>query len=194
MSDLTAAYDRLARGWTHEQLAGRYRDAQRRGEQLPECDQDHLIRRPIAVLASAVPACASLDVAIHVIHVLPATGALALRDQLLRNAENNSAVALHRFHQALELDGQAHDYNADDWLPAVYDIAAPLLESARLDREPPSVVQHAQDAVHWLANAVINLDQDSAETPAALADALGRLLVVCVFADSARDHGGQRAE
>ena len=113
MSDLTAAYDRLARGWTHEQLADRYRDAKRRGEQLPECDQDHLIRRPIAMLASAVPACASLSVAIHVIHVLPATGALALRDQLLRNAENNSAVALYRCHQALELDGQAHDYSAD---------------------------------------------------------------------------------
>jgi hypothetical protein len=191
MSDLPAAYDRLARAWTHEALAGRYRDAKRRGEQLPECDQDHLIRRPIAMLASAVPACASLSVTIHVIHVLPATGALALRDQLLRNAENNSAVALYRCHAALELDGQAHDYSADEWLPAVYDIATPLLESARLDREPPSVVQHAQDAVHWLASAVINLDEDSTETPAALADALGRLLIVSVFADAARDHGRQ---
>src|ERR1700756_2688284 len=107
MNDLTAAYDRLARGWTHEELAGRYRDAQRRGKQLPDRDQDHLIRRPIAILASAVPACASLSVAIHVIHVLPATGALALRNQLLRNAENNSAVALYRCHEALGLDGQA---------------------------------------------------------------------------------------
>ena len=109
MSDLTAAYDRLARGWTDEELAGRYREAKRRGDRLPECDQDHLIRRPIAMLATAVPACASLSVAIHVIHVLPATGTLALRNQLLRNAENNSAVALHRCHEALELDGQAHD-------------------------------------------------------------------------------------
>ncbi len=73
MSDLTAAYDLLARGWAHEGLAGRYRDAKRRGEQLPECDQDHLIRRPIAMLASAIPACASLSVAIHVIHLLPVT-------------------------------------------------------------------------------------------------------------------------
>ena len=79
---------------------------------------------------SSVPACASLSVAIHVIHVLPATEALALRDELLRNAENNSAVALYRCHQALELDGQAHDYSADDWLPAIYDIAAPLLEAS----------------------------------------------------------------
>ena len=147
MSDLTAAYNRLARGWTHEGLAGRYRDAKRRGERLPECDQDHLIRRPIAMLACAVPACASLSVAIHVIHVLPPTGALPLRDQLLRNAENNSAVALYRCHQALELDGQAHDYRADEWLPAVYDTAAALLEAARPDREPPSLVQQTQDAI-----------------------------------------------
>ena len=74
MSDLTAAYHRLARGWTHEHLANHYSDAKRRAEQLPERDQDHLTRRrPIAMLASAVPACASLSVAIHVIHVLPAT-------------------------------------------------------------------------------------------------------------------------
>jgi hypothetical protein len=62
----------LARGWTHEQLAGRYHEAKRRGGQQPECDQDHLIRRPIAMLASAIPACASLSVAIHEMHVLPA--------------------------------------------------------------------------------------------------------------------------
>ena len=55
-------------------------------------------------------------------------------------------------------------------------------------------VLHAQEAVHWLAGAVINLDQDSAETPATLADALGRLLIVCLFVDAARDHGGQGAE
>jgi hypothetical protein len=181
MTDLTAAYDQLARSWTHEQLASRYHDAKRRGEQQPECDQDHQIRRPIAILASAVPACASLSVAIHVIHVLPATGALALRDQLLRTAENNSAVALHRCHQALELDGQAHDYNADEWLPAVYDIAAALLEAARLTREPPSLVEHAQEAVRWLSRAIVELDEDSPDAAAALVDGLGRLLALNVF-------------
>ena len=66
--------------------------------------------------------------------------------------------------------------------------------SPRRYREPPSLVQHTHEAVHWLASAVINLDQDSAETPAALADALGRLLTVCVFADAARDRGGQSDE
>ncbi len=182
MSDLTAAYEQLARGWTHDQLAGQYHEAKRRGEQLPECDQDHLIRRPIGMLASAVPACASLSVAIHVIHVLPATGALALRDQLFRNAENTSAVALYRCHEALELDGHAHDYSADEWLPAVYDIAGPLLERAGLNREPPSLVEHAQDAVRWLSRAIIDLDEDSPDAATALVDGLGRILALNVFA------------
>ena len=186
MSDLTAAYDRLARGWTYEELADRYREAKRRGEVLPECKQDHLIRRPIGMLASAVPACASLSVAIHVIHVLPATAAVALRDQLLSNAKNNSAIALYRCHQALELDGQAHDYSADEWLPAVYDIAAPLLKAARLNREPPTLVEQAQEAVRWLSRAIVELDHDAHDATAAIADALGRILALHVFADVAR--------
>ncbi len=146
------------------------------------------------MLASAVPACASLSVAIHMIHVLPPTGAIPLTDQLLRNAENHSAGALYRCHEALRIDGAGHDYGADEWLSVVHDVAAPLLESARVDREPPSLVQHAQEAVHWLASAVISLDQHSAEAPAALADAIGRLLVVCVFAVAACDHRGQGDE
>ena len=185
MTDLNAAYEQLARGWTHQQLAGRYCEAKRHGEQLPECGREHLIRRPIAMLARAVPACASLSVAIHVIHVLPATGALALRDQLLRNAENNSAVALYRCHQALELDGQAHGYSADEWLAAVYDIAAPLLAAARLNREPPSLVEQAQEAVRWLSRAIIDLDEDSPDAAAALVDGLGRMLALHVFAGEA---------
>ena len=182
MSDLTAAYDQLARSWTHEQLANHYSDAQRRAEHLPECDRDHLIRRPIALLASAVPACASLSVAIHVIHVLPATGAVALIDQLLRNAENNSAVALDRCHQALELDGHAHGYTAAEWLPNVYDIAAPLLKEAHLNHEPPSLVEQAQEAVRWLARAIVDLDEDSPAAAGAIVDGLGRLLALHAFA------------
>jgi hypothetical protein len=186
MSDLTAAYDRLARGWTHEQLANHYSDAKRRAEQLPDCDRDHLIRQPIAMLASVVPACASLSVAIHVIHMLPATGGIAPADQLLRNAEHNSAVALYRSHQALELDGQPHDYSADEWLPAVYDIAAPLLEAAHLNREPPSLVEQAQEAVRWLSRAIGELDHEAPDAAAAIVDGLGRMLALHVFADVAR--------
>ena len=46
-----------------------------------------------------------------------------------------------RCHSALELDGADHGYGAEEWLPTVYDIAGPLLRSARLDTEPPTLVQ-----------------------------------------------------
>jgi hypothetical protein len=175
MGDLSATYDRLARRWTHEQLADRYQKAKRRGEQLPERDQDPLMRRPIAMLASAVPSCASLSVAIQVIHILPAM-ALELRNQLLRSAEDNSALALYRCHAAVELDGQAHGYSADEWLPAIYDVAAPLLEGARLSRESPSLVGQAQEAVRWLSRAILALDGDSPDAGAALVDGSGACL------------------
>ena len=95
-------------------------------------------------------------------------------------------MVLHRCHQALELDGRAHDYTADEWLPAVYDIAASLLEAARPDREPPSLVEHVQEAVSWLSRAIIDLDQDARDAAAAIADCLGRILALYVFADVAR--------
>jgi len=58
--------------------------------------------------------------------------------------------------------------------------------SARPDVEPPSLVQYAQEAVSWLASAIINLDHDAPGTPEALTDGLGRVLTLCVFADAAR--------
>ena len=76
----------------------------------------------------------------------------------------------------------AHDYTADEWLPAVYDIAAPLLEAARLNREPPSLVQNAQEAVRWLSRAIVDLDQDLPDAAAAIVDSLGRILALDVFA------------
>ena len=185
MTDLSATYDRLARPWSHEQLAQRYHRARHRCEELPECDQHHLIRRPIAMLATAVPACATLSVAIHVIHVVPTTGDPGLVHQLFDNVERNSAIALHRCHQALELDGRAHDYGADEWLPAVYDTAASLLEAARLNREPPSLVEQAQEAGRWLSGAIVDLDNDAPDAASAIADALARILALHVFADAA---------
>jgi hypothetical protein len=182
MTDLSATYDRLARPWTHKQLADHFHRAKRRGEHRPECDQDHLIRRPIAMLATAVPACAALSIAIHVIHVMPATGDPGLVQQLFDNAEMNSAIALHRCHQALELDGRSHDYSADEWLPALYDTAASLLEAARLNREPPSLVEHAQETVRWLSQAIIALDDDAPDAAMAVVDALGHILALHVFA------------
>src|SRR5262249_42221352 len=124
---------------------------------------------------------------IHVIHVLPAPGAPPLTDQLLRTAANNSAAALYRCHQALELDGQAHHYSADQWRPAVYDIAGPLLGGARLDHDPPSFVEQTQEAVRWLSRAIGDLDEDSPDAAAALVDGLGRMLALHVFAEVARE-------
>ncbi|MEO8965984.1 MAG: hypothetical protein ABI427_00270 [Solirubrobacteraceae bacterium] len=190
MLDLYATYEQLTRPWSHEQLAAHYRDAKRRGAQTVQHTQK-VPDRPISLLATGIPASASVSVAIHVLHALPTSARGELAQHLVNTAGTNAADLLHRCHLALELDGRAHDYAAHEWLPVIYDVAAPLLLSARLDREPPSVVQHAQDAVHGLASAVINLDQDSTETPAALADALGHLLIVCVFADAARDHAGR---
>jgi hypothetical protein len=184
MSDLSATYERLARPWTHDQLAARYQEAIRRGEQALQNERDAL-PRPISLLATAIPPSASLTVAIHVIHALPVAAGHDLAQHLLDTAGKNAANAMHLFHQALELDGLTHGYSPADWLAVVYDIAAQLLESARLDQEPSSLVQHAQDAVGWLASAVIDLDQDAPETSAALADGLGRLLTLSVFVDAA---------
>jgi hypothetical protein len=99
--------------------------------------------------------------------------------------QDNGAVVLQRCHRALELDGRAHDYNADEWPPAVYDITARLLHAARLSHEPPSLVENAQEAVRWLSHAIIDLDQDPPDAAAAIVDSLGRILALNVFADAA---------
>ncbi len=49
-------------------------------------------------------------------------------------------------------------------------------------------MRESQDAVRWLSSSIACLDEDSSETPTALADTLARLLAVCVFADTARSH------
>lgn len=181
MTDLSATYDRLARAWTHDELAAHYHQAKRRGGALSQCDQDQLIRRPIAILAAAVPACSTASVAIHVVHLVPATQEAQLVDQLFETAANSSALALHRCHRGLELDGRDHDYSPGAWLPCVYDIAAPLLESARADLEPPSAVLHVQHAVQWLSSAIVQLDEGSPDASATIAEVLARLLVIFAF-------------
>jgi hypothetical protein len=122
-----------------------------------------------------------------VLHVLPAAALDRQAEQLLGVVQNNVAAVLHRCHQTLELDGRTHNYVAVDWLPIVYDTAASLLQAARLGREPPSLVQHAQEAVHRIASALIDLDHDAPETSEALADGLARLLTLSAFAQAARD-------
>ena len=187
MRTVRATYEQIARPWTHEELAKRFDDARRHAEQASPSDHDARAQSPVAVLASAVPALAALNVAIHVIHGLPDAVDQGLLDHLLLSAEKNAATAFQRSHRALELDGVAHGYTAEEWLPAVYEIADQLLRSARLDREPPSLVGEAGAAVRWLSQAIVDLDQDAPDTTAALVDGLGRLLALGVFAAVAHD-------
>jgi hypothetical protein len=196
MVDLEDTYRRLASGWTREQLAACYRDAEQHRARSTGDDHEPLAR-PIAVLASAIPPAATLDVAINALHLLPRgnTGSVsekALASELLDVAGENAADALHRVHRVLEIDGSTHDYTAEEWLPTIYDITAELLGSARLDTEPPTLVQAAQDTVSWLSRAVVELDQDSAETPNTLAEALARLLTGWVLANEVPPRWGER--
>jgi hypothetical protein len=183
--DLRHTYRHLTRAWTDDELAVQYAAANRHGDQLLGEAPGTVPDRPIALLATAFPSAATLSVAIHLVHALPEGASEMLAAGLLATAETNAADALHRCHRAHELDGHAHGYTADDWLPVIYDAAAPLLESSRLDQEPPSLVQHTQEAVRWLSTSIACLDEDSRDAPAAITDTLARLLVVHVFADEA---------
>lgn len=188
MLDLDATYEQLARPWSHEQLAAHYRQANRRGERVRGQHQNDTIRSPIALLASSIPRSASLNVAVHVLHVLPSTTGGDVAPRLLATIDDNATAVLHLCKRALELDGHAHDYTADEWLSAVYDITAPLLEAARIDREPPSIVEWAQEEIRWLSRAIVDLDHDAQDAASAIADGLGRLLALYIFADIAREH------
>ncbi len=192
--DLSQTYRHLGRPWTYDELAVRYAAANRRGEQLLSEAPDAAPQRPIALLATAIPSAATLSVAVHLLHALPDSVQDKLRGELLDTAETNAADALHRCHRALALAGDVHGYTAEEWQPVIYDLTAPLLESARVDQEPPSLVRQAQEAVRWLSSSITCLDEDSPESTAALTDTLARLLVVCVFADAARPRSESRQE
>ena len=184
MNDLDEIYKQLARDWPSEELAARYasaRDHGARGIKNP----GPAVARALAMVATALPPAATLDVAVYVLHVLRATTHGDLARRLVDNAQQSAAAALHRCHRALELDGAAYGYTAEEWLPVVCDRAAELLKSARLNEEPPTMVREAQDTISWLSRALIELDQDSAETASALSEALSRLLAVWVFAETA---------
>jgi hypothetical protein len=85
------------------------------------------------------------------------------------------------------LDTEDHGYTTEEWQAVVYDIATPLLESARRDQEPPTIVRDAQETISWLSRSVVELDQLSAEATAAIAETLAHLLTVWLFANQARE-------
>jgi hypothetical protein len=53
---------------------------------------------------------------------------------------------------------------------------------------PPSLVAHAQQVIQWLARAIVEVDQDTANTAATIADSLGHMLALPIFANTARNH------
>ncbi|MGN6171056.1 MAG: hypothetical protein ACTHQQ_23225 [Solirubrobacteraceae bacterium] len=186
MSDLEEIYERLARSWAQEELAARYRTAEDRGARVVKGrrrDDD----RALQMVATALPATATLGVAVYVLHLLRGGAQGELAQRLVENADRNAASALHYCQRALGLDGAAHSYASEEWAPIICDVAARLLKSARLNEEPPTVVRVAQDAISWLSRAVIELDKESADAASTLSETLGRLLAAWVFADTARD-------
>jgi hypothetical protein len=184
---LDATYRGLARSWQPDELAERYRAALLRGaSDLPPGEPPP--DRPVALLATAVPRLISLAVAANVLHVLPRTAsdAAALHDELLSTIDQTAVGSLRRCHLALETAG--HDAGADtagEWLPYIYDEASHHLATLSPTADPPSLIQHAQEAGRYTAIAIGLLDHDAALAPEAISDCLAHLLTVCVFADRA---------
>jgi hypothetical protein len=187
VSRLDATYRRLARPWPADELGERYHAAYARGaSDLPAGEPPP--DRPVALLATAVPRLITLAVAANVLHVLPAAAQRApIADDLLSTLDLTAAGSLHRCHLALEADANARDYQAEDWLPLVYGEATQALLDASPTADPPSLIEHAQEAGRWAALAIGSLDRDAPATPEAISDSLYHLLVVCVFADTAAD-------
>jgi hypothetical protein len=187
VSRLDATYRRVARPRPADELGERYQAAYARGaSDLPSGERPP--DRPVTLLATAVPRLITLAVAANVLHVLPAVAERApVSDDLLSTLDLTAAGSLHRCHLALEADGNARDYQAEDWLPLVYDQATHALLDASPSADPPSLVEHAQEAGRWAALAIGSLDRDAPTKAEAMSDCLYHLVVVCVFADTAAD-------
>ena len=182
---LAAVYGELGRRRTSDELANAYRTACLRGEDdlLPGEPSD----RPIAVLAAAVPRLISLAVATYAVHILPDVDTperAALDDELLATIDATATGSLRRCHLALEADGQERGYTPEEWLPVIYAVADGALARASVGDDAPAM-RLAQDAARRVAIAIGTLDRDGPAVTDELADALGRLLIVCMFADIA---------
>ena len=186
MISLDAVYRRLARPWREEELTERYHAAYKRGAgDLPAGEEPP--ERPITLLATAIPRLISLAVAANVLHLLPPAtqrGADVL-GELIATIDATATGSLHRCHLALQSDGRSRGYDADEWLPLSYEQAADWLEHASPSADPPSLIEHAQQAGRFAALAIGSLDRDAPTVPEAITDCLAHLLFACVFADTA---------
>jgi hypothetical protein len=190
---LDAVYRQLARPWPTGELAERYHAAYARGaSDLPAGEEPP--DRPITLLATAIPRLISLAVAANVLQLLPpATQRGAdVADELIATIDATATGALHRSHLALRSDGESRGYDADEWLPLAYEQVADWLEHASPADDPPSLIEHAQQAGRFAALAIGSLDRDAPTVPEAIADCLAHLLFTCVFAEiAARSRPGR---
>ena len=185
---LPATYRRAARPWSLDELAETYRLAIGRGAEPDPADPSH---HPIQPLSTAIPRLVRLAAAVHILHVLPtraserAPNGLAIVDQLLSTLDQTAAGALYLCHLALET--AERDDPVDEWVSYALEQAAEALPHVSLSTRPPSLIHHAEEAARWVAVAIDKAYSDPPAAPRAIADALGHVLVVCVFADLAYD-------
>ncbi len=164
----------------------RYQTAYERGaDDLPAGEEPP--ERPIALLATAIPRLISLVVAANVLHLLPTStrDALDIAEALITTMDTTATGSLHRCHLALQSDGESRGYDADEWLPLACEQAADWLEHASPSADPPSLIEHAQQAGRYAALAIGSLERNAPAVPEAITDCLAHLLFVCVFADTA---------
>jgi hypothetical protein len=185
---LDATYRNLARHWRPDELAERYQAALLRGTRdLPPGDPP--AERPITLLATAIPRLISLAVATNILHTLPDRAQASdpgLADELLATIDATAAGSLHRCHLALDAYGRENPTDtAEEWLPYVYDETAHALQALAPTADPPSLIEHAEQAGRYAAIAIGALDRNAATVAEAMSDCLGHLLTVCVFADAA---------
>lgn len=84
MIDLASPYQKLPQRWTPDRLAARYQEAYDRGQRALETGQ---ATRAIALVATAIPPVANLNVALHVLHVMPSSVERQPTQQLLQTGE-----------------------------------------------------------------------------------------------------------
>jgi hypothetical protein len=183
---LDGVYRQLARPWPDDELAERYHAAYQRGTgDLPAGEEPP--ERPIALLATAIPRLISLAVAANVLHLLPSASRRGadVAGELIATIDATATGALHRCHLALQSDGRSRGYGPDEWLPLAYEEAGDWLEHASPAADPPSLIEHAQQAGRFAALAIGSLDRDAPSVPEAITDCLAHVLFVCVFADTA---------
>jgi hypothetical protein len=113
---------------------------------------------------------------------------IAIADQLLSTLDQTAAGALRLCHFALEAADRADP--VDEWVSYALEETADALAHVSVTARPPSLINHAEEAARWVAVAIDQAHSDPPAAPRAIADALGYLLVVCVFVDLAyeREH------